>query len=892
MCILCVIQKWSRRVATMLPWLVIPLIGLWALSQLLPPGFRFEVTSPRLACVSVLLVTLFWYEILMPQLSAWRVSRSARLRERRRSEAIELQKLRKTATRLCRNCLTPYRDQNPGGGRFMCSYCGHISRRPVLDMPGSGITNSGFIGDLVGKSGRIWNGKMWSDNGWTCGQDWSENGNWVGGKSSYWGKNGGVYFSGDERCLTEKSYSGVFVFACKLLMSFFLSLRWIWRKIFRVSSSEEDGSLDAEHKGLLSKKGENGVNFHESKEEKVRRKTEEKRQARLERELLEEEERKQREEVARLVEERRRLRDEKLEAEKERSKGSAPDRERDNRRETERRRQEKRKDKDKGSSKSNSDGEELERKANIESERKREFNKKSDVERRGLQKTTVDRDTGHGLKGTMNNFSRPNASSSRYFDRVKGSFFSPSKAFNGTTFFGRDGHTSATTATKVTKYTGAGDHVQTSANRRELHSTEHVTGKLPSSGDDKATSHFHRPVGLDPQLRPTVQKKSWQQLFTRSSAAPSSDANAICRPNQNHQAEGQSPQIPDQASQTYHLDNQNPFGLSLPFNVPPLSTGSVSSKSVSPAAETVFPPVGEPPYDFISEDSDLFEDPCYVPDPVSLLGPVSESLDNFPLDLGSGFMTNTGLERPHVLKNVSASIEFNRPSPIESPMSRLRVAEERHITSGRLPCSPISRDPHISPLDESGKTHEQGTWHMWGSPPLGQEGLGLVGGPASWLLPVGHNKIDKEAIAHPSSQKAMMSQFAREKQVHGTRSPQNVCVGNGQNGGTYSPIGPGSYDNHAWLQKSVFQPLPGDGANHFPPLKPREDISQNELIYDSLSKSAASDLFEMSPANWLSKRDWSVHGPGEGDGNSTQARPPIGGLFSGPDAQSLWSFNR
>ncbi|CAI9768416.1 unnamed protein product [Fraxinus pennsylvanica] len=57
--LLCTPHKWSRRIATMLPWLVVPLIGLWALSQLLPPAFLFEITSPRLACVFVLLVTLF-----------------------------------------------------------------------------------------------------------------------------------------------------------------------------------------------------------------------------------------------------------------------------------------------------------------------------------------------------------------------------------------------------------------------------------------------------------------------------------------------------------------------------------------------------------------------------------------------------------------------------------------------------------------------------------------------------------------------------------------------------------------------------------------------------------------------------------------------------------------
>ncbi|KAI6673309.1 hypothetical protein NL676_001215 [Syzygium grande] len=333
-------EKWSRRVATMLPWLVIPLIGLWALSQLLPPAFRFEITSPRLACVFVLLVTLFWYEILMPKLSAWRARRNAKLRERKKNEAIELQKLRKTATRRCRNCLTPYKDQNPGGGKFMCSYCGHISKRPVLDLPvppGMGISNSGIIKDLVGKGGKLLNGRVWSDGGWMCGQDWLENGNWAGGsfatKSGSWRRTANRVFGGDDHCLAENSYSGVVIFSCKLLTSFFLSIRWLWRKIFRSSSLGEDAALDAEHRGMLTKR--DGGNSYESRSEKARRKAEEKRQARLERELLEEEERKQREEVARLVEERRKLRDEKTEAEKDSGKGASPNKERDRRREAE-----------------------------------------------------------------------------------------------------------------------------------------------------------------------------------------------------------------------------------------------------------------------------------------------------------------------------------------------------------------------------------------------------------------------------------------------------------------------------------------------------------------------------------------------------------------------------
>lgn len=419
---------------------------------------------------------------------------------------MELQKLRKTATRRCRNCQTPYRDQNPGGGRFMCSYCGHISKRPVLDIPSPammGIANSGI--------GKIWNGKVWPEHGWICGNDWAENGNWeknFGGKSNFFGKNGSTFSSGDDSCSAEKSYSGVVVCCCNLLSNFFLSIRWLWRKIFGVSLVRDDGSSDAENKGMSSKKGENGGNYHESRGEKARRKAEEKRQARLEKELLEEEERKQREEVARLVEERRRLRDEQLEAEKEHFKGSTSDRERGNRREAERRRRlEKRKEKDRGSSKSNSDGEDLERKSNRESERKREFDKRSETERRDVQKTTGESvrapssDMGHAIKNTMNSFSRVSGGGSRYFDRMKGSLLSSSRAFNGAGIFGRAAHSSTTGNTKVNKPTGFGDHVQFVATRREA---EHIAGKFTTNGDDKA-SHMssHRHVSCDP-IQPII----------------------------------------------------------------------------------------------------------------------------------------------------------------------------------------------------------------------------------------------------------------------------------------------------------------------------------------------------------------------------------------------------
>uniref|UniRef100_A0A5B7B4G9 Stress response protein nst1 n=1 Tax=Davidia involucrata TaxID=16924 RepID=A0A5B7B4G9_DAVIN len=900
MCILCVIQKWSRRVATMLPWLVIPLIGLWALSQLLPPPFRFEITSPRLACVFVLLVTLLWYEILMPQLSTWRVRRNARLRERKRFEAIEMQKLRKTATRRCRNCLTPYRDQNPGGGRFMCSYCGHISKRPVLDLPvlpGLGLSNSGILKDLVGKGGKILNGKVWADNGWMCGQDWLENGNWAGGsfagKSSCWRKNGGGFFGGDDHCMAEKSYSRIVIFAYKILAAIFLSIGWLWRKITRVSSSEDDALSDAEHKGMLAKRGENGENFHESRGEKARRKAEEKKQARLERELLEEEEKKQREEVAKLVEERRRLRDEKMEAEKDRVKGSATAREKDSKKEAEKRRQERRKEKDKGSSKSNSDAEELERRVCKESERKRDFDRRSETDRREHYKIGVESakahsaEMGHGFKGTtVNNHGRGNAGT-RYLDRMRGTFLSSSRAFSGGSLFGKGANTSAAVS-RENKPNGSVDHVQISVKGRELSQPERVYGKSNINGDDKYISH---PVLLEPQVT-TVPKKSWQQLFTRSSAAPSSsNSNVISRPNGKSQAEVQSPPFPGHSSSTQSYDNPISFGLPSPFTLPTFPYVSTSSSAVLPlASEAMFPRIGEAPREFLPEESDIFEDPCYIPDPVSLLGPVSESLDNFQLDLGAGFVTDTGLEKPRALKNISASSEVNRPSPIESPLSRLRVPDERHSSSNRFPSTPKAQDRHTLPMDDLNSGNEKGTWQMWNTSPLVPDGLGLVGGSGSWLLPPELNRSNKEDVVHPIAHKTMASLFTKDDKVlSGIHSSQNGFLRNCQNGGTFGTSVPGSGDD-PWLPKTLFGPMSGS-ENHYSLNPPEETSHQNEMIYGSPSGSATNHPFELSPANCWAKKECAVQGSGEAVGNSSITRPHVGGLYSTPDVQSLWSYD-
>ncbi|MBA0828242.1 hypothetical protein Goarm_012947, partial [Gossypium armourianum] len=131
---------------------------------------------------------------------------------------------------------------------------------------------------------------------------------------------------------------------------------------------------------------------------------------------------------------------------------------------------------------------------------------------------------------------------------------------------------------------------------------------------------------------------------------------------------------------------------------------------------------------------------------------------------------------------------------------------------------------------------------MWSSSPLGQDGLGLMGDPASWLLPLEHNRSNKDDFLHPSSQKTMASLFAKEDPIlAGKQSPQKVFLGNGQNGGTFSPVTSLS-DHDPWLQDTSFPPLCG-GNNHFP------NKSLDEMSYGSFNGSAGTHPFEPSAAN-------------------------------------------
>lgn len=349
--------------------------------------------------------------------------------------------------------------------------------------------------------------------------------------------------------------------------------------------------------------------------------------------------------------------------------------------------------------------------------------------------------------------------------------------------------------------------------------------------------------------RATAPKKSWHQLFTRSSAvSPEPDTNSITLGNLNCQLEAKS-SVDQRVLPSYPIDTQfnfqHPQSLSGYCSPNGLLNGNMVPNVVD---ESMFPHIKEPLGNTVGEDAELFEDPCYVPDAFSLLGPFSDQLDKLTLELGTGSVDNSAVEDPHVLKNVTAPTEVSKPAPIESPLSRLRASEGRQFSR-----TPKSQKSHASNMDDSGNVQGQGTWQMWGTPSA-QDGLGLAGGPSSWFSPVVQRKSNQEKVSHPLGHNHIMSSIATESPHPSIFAPQKASVASLQNGGTFSPLGPSLNRNDPWVQNSPFQsPLPVDGESRFLPLDLIGNIAPNEALYSSPKSSAIVHPFEVPSANGWSK---------------------------------------
>eukprot|EP00898_Chlorokybus_atmophyticus_P007054 jgi/Chlat1/734/Chrsp104S00022 len=130
MCILCSAGRLSRRFLAAASWVVAAAACIWALAHF----YLFVLVS---AVAAILLLIVTWFEFLQP----WWRERLDRLqvesRLRRRLHAQEEERRRKEAVRRCRNCAAAYVHQFPINGRYTCSVCGHVSKRPMYDTDGS-----------------------------------------------------------------------------------------------------------------------------------------------------------------------------------------------------------------------------------------------------------------------------------------------------------------------------------------------------------------------------------------------------------------------------------------------------------------------------------------------------------------------------------------------------------------------------------------------------------------------------------------------------------------------------------------------------------------------------------------------------------------------------------
>lgn len=88
-------------------------------------------------------------------------------------------------------------------------------------------------------------------------------------------------------------------------------------------------------------------------------------------------------------------------------------------------------------------------------------------------------------------------------------------------------------------------------------------------------------------------------------------------------------------------------------------------------------------------------------------------------------------------------------------------------------------------------------------------------------------------------------------------------------------------------ERPFFPPL-SVGESHGPSGPPEEN-PHNKISYGNPTKSAANHAFDPSAATCWSKSEWAAQGYGEAVGNPSVMKSPVGGLYSPPDVQSLWS---
>ncbi|XP_057834153.2 uncharacterized protein LOC131044751 isoform X2 [Cryptomeria japonica] len=795
MCILCVTSRLSRRIVIMLTWLVIPLISLWAFSQFLPPSLRFEITSSRLACILVLLISIGWYEVIFPWLCAWRAHRNSLMKERGRVESQMAAKWRREAIRKCRNCLTAYRDQNPGSGRFMCGYCGHISRRPILEITklDPGISGSGNMENYCGSSMGTFRGIL------------------QGGK-----------------CPSGESCSDLAMFIVKSVEFSMFIVGWFWKIMQKKNFLREHEILNSGSKAD-KQTSEDRCDFHVKKVEKAKRKAEEKRQARLVKEMVEEEERKQREEVARLVEERSKLRNQKLEVEKEFEREAVTVREQEIDREKEigRRPQAVKNRKTKVSAKGNlvEDGEVLKNKKEsikekIKLEENEETGKKilestswsvaepmKNVKNSKTLHLTLQKGfktNGQARKGAINGTAQVDTSQysapAKYYIISHGrsaSYSSPVTRVCGEKSGVKPGKINSSLDASSNENGSAGS---ISLNRGQVNNSvwnrtacsniwnkgTHLRPEVTCNnktfltgskecGDFKAVKHVNgcmdritpleSHVGVELQMisQVTTHSKSWENLCTRPSTSSCMSHNSA---------------LESKFKEEKPIEiSSNSFAMQVPLSSSPstsISFGSFEHTSPTLAAATskcsdlvscgvISPDSQVSPVRLVTVGSITYKDSLYQQDAISLLGPVTESVISYSAAVGSSPSDTkaTGIQSSGCSP---ISAPSHRPVHIPSPVSRALSTETNcsfHCNGDQISCvTDLWSLPSIF-SDVSNESYENINRHMREVPKVGHSTLDK----SSRFLPAQNMPNEKRCLIQPFSDSISQSYTELENHI-------------------------------------------------------------------------------------------------------------------------------
>lgn len=270
-------------------------------------------------------------------------------------------------------------------------------------------------------------------------------------------------------------------------------------------------------------------------------------------------------------------------------------------------------------------------------------------------------------------------------------------------------------------------------------------------------------MGVEPQpVSPvTTQTKSWKHLFkgplTSSRTSHSSDFGSHLEQGKQVQVTSCSP-----SSSDIHSTLLEPIQLAPAAVMPRCSITMSVSGSVS---ESPDPSGFISPHDCIpaailtTGGKNSSEDSLYHPHIVSLIGLVSEPMENFSTDIESSLPLDTRATRVLSSNCAPISAPSHRPAQTVSPVSKIsptKSDDNSHANGDHLP--PIAELwslPSLA-LDGSNEISEQGNWQMCNMP---QYGKSKFCKPFPWFPPV-QNMSDQERNLHQPLPQSIVQSFA------------------------------------------------------------------------------------------------------------------------------------